>query len=62
MTEPWTNALRSACTFRCGDYGEPPCHEIVDGCEPCEECLTEVYGPIEKPEPRCPNTGELFGK
>jgi hypothetical protein len=56
----WTEALKAACTGRCGDMGEPSCHSLVEDCEPCADCLEELYGPAEKLPPRCPDTGDLF--
>lgn len=57
----WDSALLAACIFRCGDFGEPACHEIVEDCQPCEECLTEAYGPPREPEAyRCPLTPDMF--
>lgn len=57
----WTSALRVACALRCADYGDQACLDVMGDCQPCEECLTEAYGPPRETEAyRCPLTPDMF--
>lgn len=62
MSIAWTPDLKALCALRCGEFGDPACLEVRKDCRPCEECLTEAYGPPREPEKyRCPLTKDMFG-
>jgi hypothetical protein len=52
--------LKSACSGRCGDLGEPPCYEICKDepdareWEPCAQCKEDCGLPPD-PEPIDPD-------
>lgn len=35
----WTPETKDACALKCGDFGEPPCWQVVEGAEPCAVCV-----------------------
>lgn len=34
----WTTGERWTCSERCAEVGDPPCWDLGEHCDPCEDC------------------------
>lgn len=48
------------CSLRCGNFGEPPCFTVVEGCKPCRRCRTPVPRALRQLPAQRQSAGPLF--